>query len=337
MSEPNEQAAALHPSASWTSVLNADPEGPRAPERFAEAMRHSRFPRASTYDPAWVFRNLMGPNCLWLAEDLAGRLVLAPGQRVLDLGCGAALTSIFLAREYGVEVWAADLWTDPSDNARRAAEAGVAERLFPLRVEARSLPFAPGFFDSVVSVDAYHYFGTDIRYLSYLAQYVKPGGAIAIASPANAVDPDDAAAPPPSPELFVELGADWYTFRSGDWWRRHWSRTRGVAVEEAAMIEDSRGAVAAISRSGGGVERSPRLRAARRPAAAPARRRDSRLLPGDRPPHSGADSAVRPRRVRDPDRLSAAAAGLRAGGAVATWRPRSPPRAGAPGGRVAQW
>lgn len=242
MHHTNDSAAAAtpaaHPSASWTSVLNAQPEGPLEPERFARAMRHERFPRASSYDPAWTFRNLMGPNCLWLAEDLARRLNLAPGQRVLDLGCGAAPTSIFLAREYGVEVWAADLWIDPDGNAARAAEAGVGERLFPLRTEARSLPFAHGFFDAVVSVDAFHYFGTDLRYLSYLAQYVKPGGAIAMASPANSLDPDDA--PPPSRELFAELGADWFTFRSADWWRRHWSRTCGVSVEEAAMVEDGR-------------------------------------------------------------------------------------------------
>jgi len=36
-------------------------------------------------------------------------LTLRPGMRVLDLGCGTALTSIFLAREYDVEVWATDL------------------------------------------------------------------------------------------------------------------------------------------------------------------------------------------------------------------------------------
>jgi hypothetical protein len=29
---------------------------------------------------------------------------------VLDLGCGRASSSIFLRREFGVQVWAADLW-----------------------------------------------------------------------------------------------------------------------------------------------------------------------------------------------------------------------------------
>jgi SAM-dependent methyltransferase len=228
-----------HPSFGWTTVLDPDPGAPRDAERFAAAMRHQGYPRASDYNPRWVFANLMGPNCLWLAEDLTRRMRLTPGQRVLDLGCGAALSSIFIAREYGAQVWAADLWIEPAVNAARAREAGVADRVFPMRVEAHHLPFAHGFFDAVVSIDAYHYFGTDVRYLSYLAQFVRPGGAIAMTSPANAVDPEEASTPP-APELLAQLGADWFTFRSADWWGRHWARTRGVAVEEAAMVEDGR-------------------------------------------------------------------------------------------------
>ena len=140
--------------------FTTDAPGPRDPQAFARLMRHQDYPRASGYDPAWVFANLMGPNCLWLAEDLARSMAFAPGQRVLDLGCGKALTAAFLAREYGVQVWAADLWIDPADNLARAREAGVADRLLPLRAEAHRLPFAHGFFDAVVSVDAFHYFGT---------------------------------------------------------------------------------------------------------------------------------------------------------------------------------
>jgi SAM-dependent methyltransferase len=231
----NDSDNRAHPSSEWTVTLDSSGTDPLDPARFEEAMRCPAYPRASVYDPSWVFRNLMGPNCLWLLEDLLAHMPIAPGMRVLDLGCGSALTSIFLARECGAEVWAADLWIDPADNSARAEEAEVAERLFPLRVEARTLPFAPCFFDSVVSVDAYHYFGTDVRYLSYLAQFVKPGGRIGIAVPGNAVDPDDG--PPPSAELFEETGADWFTFRSASWWRRHFERTRGIVVEEAAMVE----------------------------------------------------------------------------------------------------
>ena len=60
--------------------------------------------------------------------------------RVLDLGCGAAISSIFLARELGVQVWAADLWIDPTQNRRRIEEAGVGDRVFPIEAEAHTLP-----------------------------------------------------------------------------------------------------------------------------------------------------------------------------------------------------
>ena len=35
---------------------------------------------------------------------------IEPGMKVLDLGCGKAMSSIFLAREFRVSVWATDLW-----------------------------------------------------------------------------------------------------------------------------------------------------------------------------------------------------------------------------------
>jgi ubiquinone/menaquinone biosynthesis C-methylase UbiE len=69
-----------------------------------------RFPRSSRYDGRWIVDNLMGPHVLWLAEHLCGALELRPGMRVLDLGCGKAISSIFLAKEFGVQVVAAGLW-----------------------------------------------------------------------------------------------------------------------------------------------------------------------------------------------------------------------------------
>ena len=76
-----------------------------------------RFPRSSKYHPEWVITGASGgANSLWLLEWLAPALTLRPGMRVLDLGCGWASTSIFLRREFGVEVWATDLWFSPSDN-----------------------------------------------------------------------------------------------------------------------------------------------------------------------------------------------------------------------------
>jgi cyclopropane fatty-acyl-phospholipid synthase-like methyltransferase len=46
----------------------------------------------------------MGPNVLWLTEFVCEAMDLRAGMRVLDLGCGKALSSIFLAREFAVQV-----------------------------------------------------------------------------------------------------------------------------------------------------------------------------------------------------------------------------------------
>jgi hypothetical protein len=56
-------------------------------------------------------------------------------------------------------------------------------------------------------------------------------------APGNSRDPDESDAAP-SQQLFEALGADWFTFRSAEWWKRHWGRTRGVEVELAEMVPD---------------------------------------------------------------------------------------------------
>jgi len=56
-----------------------------------------RFPRSATYDPEWVREHQMGPNPLWSNEWLCEAMELRPGMRILDLGCGKALSSVFLA------------------------------------------------------------------------------------------------------------------------------------------------------------------------------------------------------------------------------------------------
>ena len=100
-----------------------------------------RFPRSSKYHPEWVIASASGgADGLWLAEWLAEALDLRSGMRVLDLGCGLAMSSIFLPREFGVQAWATDLWFSASDNLQRVRDAGVDDGVFPIHADARSLP-----------------------------------------------------------------------------------------------------------------------------------------------------------------------------------------------------
>ena len=79
--------------------------------------------------------------------------------RVLDLDCGLAMSSVFLRREFGVQVWATDLRFSASENLQRVRDASVDDGVFPIHVDARSLPFATEFFDAVVCIDSFVYYG----------------------------------------------------------------------------------------------------------------------------------------------------------------------------------
>lgn len=140
-----------------------------------------KFIKSETYDKTFLEKNMMGPNCLKLLEKLAGGLDLKRGSRVLDLGCGMGLTSIFLAKEFGLNVFATDLWISASDNWQRFNEAGLEDSIVPIHAEAHELPYAAEFFDAALSIDAYNYFGFDEAYMDKcLAPLVKKGGIIAI-------------------------------------------------------------------------------------------------------------------------------------------------------------
>ncbi|MEV7017517.1 methyltransferase domain-containing protein [Streptomyces sp. NPDC093991] len=205
---------------------------------LASRLSLPRYPRSGAYDPRWTIDNQMGPHALWLLEWLAPALgpdALRPGARVLDLGCGRAMTSVFLAREYDVRVTAADLWTEPDENARRIAEAGLADRVLPVHAEAHALPFGAGTFDAIVSVDAYQYFGTDDLYLPALTRLLKPGGRIGIVVPS--VSEEIGGTEPPE-HLRPYWEPAFWCFHSPAWWRRHWTRSGAVDVETADWLED---------------------------------------------------------------------------------------------------
>jgi cyclopropane fatty-acyl-phospholipid synthase-like methyltransferase len=202
-----------------------------------QKLRPAAFPRSAAYPPDWVLENRMGPHPLWLAESLAEVLPLEPGMRVLDMGCGKAVTSIFLAKEFGVQVWATDLWIPAAENWRRISEAGLERSVYPIHAEAHALPFAAGFFDALLSVDAYHYFGTDDLYLgNYFLPLVRPGGAIGIVVPAIAHEFE--ADPPSHLAPHWRRYWDFWSFHSPAWWRRHWEKTGLVAVEHADLVPD---------------------------------------------------------------------------------------------------
>ena len=201
----------------------------------SKALVSKRFPRSSKYNPEWVLASASGAaNALWMAEWLAAALKLRPGMRVLDLGCGRAASSIFLRREFGVQVWATDLWFSPTENGQRIRDAGVDDGVFPIHADARSLPFAAEFFDVIVCLDSFMYYGTDDLYLNYVARFLKPGGFVGIAGSGLMREIEG-----PVPEHLREWWTpDLWCLHSASWWRRHWERTGLIDIECAESMPD---------------------------------------------------------------------------------------------------
>jgi len=181
------------------------------------------YPELAKYGRAGVHEGLAGQGGLFLAADMARLLKLRPNARVLDLGCGAATTSLFLAREFGVTVYAVDA-TLPTDVMNRAAKAGVEQQIIPIRADAKNLPFSADFFDAVFSMNAFFYFGTDDLYPHYLLQFLKPGGELVIGCPCYR---EEIPANMP-PELLIEFPAC-LAVHSPGWWRHHFEKS-GIAT-----------------------------------------------------------------------------------------------------------
>lgn len=203
---------------------------------FADSLFNcEQFPRSAAYHPQWLIANASGgANSLWLTEWLTQGLQLRPGMRVLDLGCGRAASSIFLSREFDVQVWATDLWFSATENLQRIRDSGVEEDVFPVHADARSLPFADEFFDAIVSIDSFFYYGTDDLYLNYLSRFVKPGGVIGIAG-AGTMREFEGVLPPHLKEWWTP---EMWCLHSAEWWRWHWQRTGMVDVLLADTMPD---------------------------------------------------------------------------------------------------
>ena len=206
------------------------------PENIASLSLRHGFTRSARYDQAWMFDNAMGPNPLWLIEWLSRDMHVTRDMVVLDMGCGRAVTSIFLAKEFGGTVFANDLWIAPEDNLKRITENSLQQRVFPVRAEAHALPYATNFFDAIASVDAYQYFGTDDLYLDYFSKFVKPGGEIGIVVPGWFREKTGYM--PPGLEAYPS--GEFANFHTWDWWRDHLEQSGLVEIQKCDTLPNGK-------------------------------------------------------------------------------------------------
>lgn len=183
---------------------------------------------------------MMGPNALRLLDEIVtdNPQTVRKGN-VLDLGCGAALSSVYLANETTADkIWALDLWVSATDNWKRIKENGLEDKIIPIHGDALAMPFAHEYFDAVVSVDTYHYFGCEENvFAEKILPFVKKDGYVLVAVPGIKEEPVG--------ELKALMeewaGEETYMFKTKEWWSKHMAQGCEEQVEvevyESAQFE----------------------------------------------------------------------------------------------------
>lgn len=171
---------------------------------------------------------MMGPNSMRVGEELTLPIRINQDMRILDLGCGMGLSTIFLAQKFGASVFAADLWIGPTDNYERFKSFGIEDKAIPISLDAtKGLPFANGYFDVLFSVGAYQYFADKPDMLSTLIPFVKKGGYIAISL--NGIKDEFGKNVPNEMKPFWNEDVE-RTMHSLEWWRELWSKEKGIEI-----------------------------------------------------------------------------------------------------------
>lgn len=107
---------------------------------------------------------------------------LRPGERVVDVGCGAGLDSLIAARmvaPHGAVV-GVDMTPQMLDRARRSADEASVDNVKFRHGVAEALPVADAWADVVISNGVLNLFPDKLAGLGEMARVLKPGGRLQI-------------------------------------------------------------------------------------------------------------------------------------------------------------
>lgn len=120
---------------------------------------------------------------LQLVEHLAHRAGIQRQEHVLDVGCGYAAPSRWLARHLACRITAITISGAQVSLARRLnAQAHLEDRIALVRTDAAQAPFADGSFDLVWVIECLEHLTDKGSFISQAARMLRPGGRLALCS-----------------------------------------------------------------------------------------------------------------------------------------------------------
>jgi ubiquinone/menaquinone biosynthesis C-methylase UbiE len=126
---------------------------------------------AAVYDRRWARYTAA------TTREALARLVVHPGERLLDLGCG---TGVLLRELVGRGMPLRLCGVDLSPAMVAVARAGLPAAVRLGVADAAALPFPAGCFDVVLSTSSFHFWPRPHRVLSEVRRVLAPGGRLAI-------------------------------------------------------------------------------------------------------------------------------------------------------------
>ena len=181
-----------------------------------------------------------------LALDRIGAAV-APGMRLLDVGCGGGRFALRLAERFpDVTVVGLDLSPEQIARAKRRGEA-LRDRVSFVQGTALELPFDPGAFDLVYSVGSLKHWPSPERGLRECVRVLAPGGKLWIME-------GDRGCRHSELRGFIstwDIPAVWHPVAAAFY--------RVIIVAESFDLDDARALLAAIPAFDGSVQRAPGL------------------------------------------------------------------------------
>jgi arsenite methyltransferase len=159
-------------------------------------------------------------------EEIIDLCHIREGSYVLDVGCGAGATAVYLVQQHGCRVAGVDILPRMIERARETARReGVADKTEFRVADAQDLPFDDNVFDAVITESVAAFPEDKLQAANEYVRVTRPGGYVGLNESTWLKTP-----PPPEMVAWVsqEVGAQVKPLTRDEW----------VALLEAAGLRD---------------------------------------------------------------------------------------------------